>query len=294
MDVNEQRRVMDPKIVKSGIAHSVVISEVTKNAINPRNHFMEVDEAALAESERLSMPHGMFPHATATAASGSDAKPIQTPAHVAKTEVYSARETLTEPKPHVTQNFQKLDAPDATRDEKFYESLHRIEDRLHRLRAEHPRDNLQHIQTDANPANHQAAGSNRRYTDNIQNIASKKRYVDNWQKTPSTVQTDNLQDVGPVEKIEQRFEYKEKNNLKDVMVAVPSRDGAPLSGTRPAAELSPNAPSSPDASTGLLTGELSTLDEDDLRARLREIKIKLENANQSLKKIADENSNRQD
>lgn len=99
---------MTEKIVRSVTAHSVETSAITKNAVNPRNHFIDQKKTTLAEptmeieGSELKDKHSVaFEESPAVDAGAA-------PDYPSFTDHYDTRNELTQAKAHLRDNRQKL------------------------------------------------------------------------------------------------------------------------------------------------------------------------------------------
>jgi len=295
---------MNKKIISSGTPHSVATNERTKNAINPRNTFTETDEKKVLESE-ASLP--ILPPAAHPQTSSKHAPEAATeePIHSnAEAEKLLTNNKFFEPKPVISSNRQKLPVEKATDPNRFYESLHRIEDRLHNIRDKKLADNRQRIDQDVTQDNYQSLGAQKRYEDNIQSLGGKKKLIDNRQKIEGKELLDNYQDVGPVDKFTSSYLYKEKKNIQDnrqqgesanVVRSLPSllSDSGGQSDSTLMNEKSINEMTEVEA-TQILGGDLGAFNEDELRAKVRQMREKLGKANQTLIDTEEKNERSKD
>jgi hypothetical protein len=255
---------MTEKIVRSVTAHSVATSDVTKNAVNPRNSFIDQDKPALADPA-IEMDASEAKDKTLVAF--LESQPIETgpaPAYPSIVEHFDTRSGLAAAKKHIQDNRQKLTVENLTDNDKFVESLHRIEERISTLREKHPKDH------------HQSTGSVLHFSDNIQPL-DKVSYKDN-------------------------ILFREKKNIGTNIQSV--RDGLPRDvPSLPTHAASPDADRTLaaleaaqtmdalsdevnlDDAQLLLNGELGSFDEDELRARVRKMQEKLTRVNLTLKDI---------
>ncbi len=255
---------MTEKIVRSVTAHSVATSDVTKNAVNPRNSFIDQDKATLADPA-IEMDASEAKDKTLVAFLESQS--VETgpaPSYPSIVEHFDTRSGLVEAKKHIQDNHQKLTLENPTDNDKFVESLQRIEERISTLREKHPKDN------------HQSTGAVPHLSDNIQPL-DKVSYKDN-------------------------ILFREKKNIGTNIQWV--RDGLPRDApSLPTHEASPDVDGilaaleaaqtvdvlsddiNLDDAQLLLNGELGAFDEDELRARVRKMQEKLTRVNQTLKDI---------
>lgn len=201
---------MPDKVVRSGVAHTVVTSEVTKNAINPRNQFMETDKACLDDID-------------AFAASTVDTNLV---AQQAVTQPllqsrFDTHTSLSVAKTHITNNVQKL-APEKLTDNIQHISTHQsTRDRILYKEKKNIQENIQHI------------------SESSASRASADMSTSTSQGQPSRTQLDTID--------------KPSMRVEDIDV--------------------------------LLGEGANSFSEDELSARLRQMKEKLASANQTLKDI---------
>ena len=255
---------MTEKIVRSVTAHSVVTSDVTKNAVNPRNSFIDQDKPTLADPA-IEMDASETKDKTLVAF--LESQPIETgpaPSYPSIVEHFDTRSGFVEAKKHIQDNRQKLTLENPTDNDQFVESLHRIEERISTLREKHPRDN------------HQSTGAVPHFSDNIQPL-DKVSYKDN-------ILFSEKKNIG--------------TNIQSVRDGLP-RDAPSLPAYKPSSEegealAAADAAQRTDALSDeinlddaqlLLNGELGSFDEDELRARVRKMQEKLTRVNQTLKDI---------
>jgi hypothetical protein len=255
---------MTEKIVRSVTAHSVVTSDVTKNAVNPRNSFIDQDKPALADPAiEMAATEAKDKTLVAFPESQSIEKGLA-PAYPSIVDHFDTRSGFVEAKKHIQDNRQKLTVKNPTDNDKFVESLHRIEDRISALREKHPKDN------------HQSTGSVPHFSDNIQPL-DRLSYKDNVlfrekKNIGTNIQSgrDGLQRNAPSlptnvssSEVDETFVTLEAAQKTDALSDEINLDDAQL----------------------LLNGELGAFDEDALRARVRKMQEKLTRVNQTLKDI---------
>ena len=255
---------MTEKIVRSVTAHSVATSDVTKNAVNPRNSFIDQDQPTLADPA-IEMDASEAKDKTLVAF--LECQSIETepaPAYPSIVEHFDTHSGFVQAKKHIQDNRQKLTVENLMDNDKFVESLHRIEERISTLREKHPKDN------------HQNTGSVLHFLDNIQPL-DKVSYKDN-------------------------ILFREKKNIGTNIQSV--RDGLPrdtpslpthgassdVDGILAAVEAAQTTDALSDEiniddAELLHNGELGSFDEDELRARVRKMQEKLTRVNQTLKDI---------
>jgi hypothetical protein len=236
-----------------------------------------------------------------TSAADSDG-PIQATSELKK---YSTKNKLSEPKPNVESNHQKLPIEKPTDPNKFYESLQRIEDRLHSIRDKKLADNKQRLDASIVQDNYQSLGSQKQYKDSVQSLGSKKQFVDNRQKISNSEIPDNYQDVGPADKLTSNYLYKEKkniqNNLQHVSDTPDSRSSPtfpPVDDAHEASSLIASEKSISEMTEAearqILAGDLGEFDEDELRAKVRQMREKLSKANRTLIDVEKKNERLKD
>lgn len=274
---------MTEKIFRSGVAHSVETNEHTKNAINPHNTFIENEKPALTDpsievAESKTQSRSLVAFEQSEPDKAPDAK-----GYPSIIDHLDTRTELCESKKHIHDNRQKLKIDNPTDSEKFFESLHRVEERIEAFRQKHPKDNYQSL------------GDGPRYVDNIQ-PTDKTSYKDNRQSLGLEKLQDNYQGIGPADTHVDNILYREKKNITSnvqLLKEAGERGTASLSAHESTSDLSDaiemqanelmSEELSLDDSQLLLNGELSAFDEDELRARVKKMKAKLTRVNQSLK-----------
>lgn len=128
----------------------------------------------------------------------------------------------------------------------------------------HIKSNMQKIDVDGIlEDNIQSVGANKHYKDNIQKFNDAKPIIDNWQKITGLGNISQHQLIG-----EQQTVQNLKNNQKPQKAA--TRVVRPVRADLPDKESSPT-------------------NDDELQAQIRQIKKKLQNANQKLKNIQERN-----
>lgn len=320
---------MTQNIIRSGMPHAVSTSAVTNDAINPRNKFVESDNTS-TEKEPPTAP----PKQITTEADSSLSKPVHppivpNPEHAKEDKSYTSNEHFVEPKVEIKNNFQKLNIEKPIDDNKFHESLERIEDRLRSIRDKQQADNLQKVDATHLSDNYQRRNSkthledNRQkldsqtYTDNFQKLGSKTVYeanrqpVDdgktmpiNRQKIDSETYKYNDQGAEGLTKIEKNLSFQGKKNIKDSFQSVDqsvTRHRADLvvpaltkSETQSGQGNVPTEAMETDEFNEILNGSLGSANEDELRAKIKQMKEKLGKANRSLIDIEQENDSFQD
>jgi hypothetical protein len=255
---------MTEKIVRSVTAHSVATSDVTKNAVNPRNSFIDQDQPTLADP---AIEMDAFEAKDKTLVAFLECQSIETepaPAYPSIVEHFDTHSGFVQAKKHIQDNRQKLTVENLMDNDKFVESLHRIEERISRLREKHPKDNPQ------------STGPVLHFSDNIQ-LLDKVSYKDNILFREKKNIGTNIQSV--------RDDLPRDAPSLPTHAASPDVDGilAALEAAQTMDVMS-NEINLDDAQL-LLNGELGAFDEDELRARVRKMQEKLTRVNQTLKDI---------
>ena len=245
---------MTEKIVKSLTAHSVVTSVITKNAVNPRNTFIDNEKSALVDPEIELASSEMKDKKTVAFQESAPVDRGQAPAYPSITEHFDTRSALTEPKKRTRDNRQKLPAENLMDDAKFFESLHKMEDRISTLRQKHPNDNIQPLDQSS-------------YKDHIL-YREKKNLVAHIQSVREDIHRD--------------------------AASLPIDANSLASGEAASASMTPELDESSvemnlDDAQLLLHGELGAFNEDELRARVKKMQEKLTRVNQTLKDIENKN-----
>jgi hypothetical protein len=259
---------MTEKIVRSETAHSVVTSEITKNAVNPHNSFINQEKPTLADpaieidtTESKEKTMVAFP----------ESQSIQTgpaPAYPAITDHFDTRSGFVEPKKHLHENRQKLTVENPSDNDKFFESLHKMEDRISTLREKHPRDN------------HQNTGPATHFADNMQPL-DQVSYQDHIFYLEKKNIGTNIQSArGGLQREAPNLPANETSS--EAYEALAALEHAPSTDA-----LSDEI--NLDDAQLLLNGELGAFDEDELRARVRKMQEKLTRVNQTLKDIEHNN-----
>jgi hypothetical protein len=255
---------MTEKIVRSVTAHSVVTSDVTKNAVNPRNSFIDQDKPTLADPA-IEMDASETKDKTLVAF--LESQPIETgpaPSYPSIVEHFDTRSGFVEAKKHIQDNRQKLTLEKPTDNDKFVESLHRIEERISTLREKHPKDN------------HQSTGPLPHFSDNIQPL-DKVSYKDN-------ILFREKKNIGAnIQSVRDGLSRDAPNLPTDASLPDVDRTLATLDAAQTTDALSDEI--NLDDAQLLLNGELGAFDEDELRARVRKMQEKLTRVNQTLKDI---------
>jgi hypothetical protein len=263
---NGMEFAMTEKIVRSETAHSVTTSEITKNAINPRNSFIDQEKPAL-EDPAIEIAASVMKDKTAAVFQESAPHDHgKTPDYPSITDHFDTRSKLAEVKKHIHDNRQKLVLENPQDNEKFFESLQKIEDRISTLRQKHPKDN------------HQGTGAVAQSVDNIQPLdqvsyndhilyREKKNLMTNVQRVREGVARDSV-----------KRQLDEKSlDAEESVSALPPLQTALLGDEIHL-----------DEAQLLLNGELGAFDENELRAKVKKMQEKLIRVNQTLKDIENE------
>lgn len=231
---------MPDSIVRSGVAHTVVTNEITKNAINPRNQFIETDPTNLEDISDA--------FAQTTTASTESAQALTQPVIQESDDTHTS---LSMPKTHITTHLQKL-APEKPTDKNlFFESLQKLEDRIHHLRAQHPTQNEQSVGSIESTHDRFVYKEKKNISKNVQYIT---------ESTPARASA-NLPSspvADPASPIHLETVHLEQMSVDDMNV--------------------------------LLDEAMNSFNEDELRARIRKMKERLASANQTLKEIEDQDA----
>jgi hypothetical protein len=159
---------------------------------------------------------------------------------------------FSEGKTHIQSNMQHIDADTLLNDNIFRESAEKILNNQQSKSASfHYKDNIQSL------------GSSKHYKDNFQKFNDTNPIIDNRQKITDDAQLSTHHFIGSKEVI-QNLKIDRKPRKPVTKVARPVR-------------------------ADLLNQESSTVNEDELQAKIRHIKKKLQNANQKLKNIQERN-----
>lgn len=254
--------------------HLVQTSELTKNAVNPRNIFMETEKASLDDA---TAEFAAQPAALASTVQFETTSSDVTQQALSQPEIkdsYDTHTSLSVPKTHMTSNVQAVPTDKSLESQTFFESLHQVEDRIQSLRKKHPSKNIQSL-------------GHHEIHDNIQAL-DKTSYSDNRQLISEKVVGDNFQKLSPAENRRDHMVYKEKKNILENMQHVdahppllkttrldePQKDETQANGYVPALSASNEQPHQ--------AGLPHVFVEDELAARVRKMKEKIGKVNQSL------------
>jgi len=272
----------DGKVIGSGVAHSVTTNEHTKNAINPHNTFMDVppdDAQPTAESAPVLTPP---PPSQRIRLAQSETLEGETNHVTRSVDTLSAHDPLTTSKQPVVSNIQHISQEALIDREKFHESLTRLEEKLHQLKAKQVALNRQTV-ANASYADHRvqmpgsnAIGDTRATFDGGRHIESRSVYLEkkNIQDNRQYVSHD-APDLEPPN-LERPLDIADG-------IALPSQGQA--KGVEPVEHLAAEV----DANDALLARELNDTDEAALRERIRAMKERLQRANQTLVQTEIEN-----
>jgi hypothetical protein len=245
---------MTDKIVKSLTAHSVVTSELTKNAINPRNTFIDNDKAALVDPEIELGNSEIKDKNTVTFQESAPVDRGDAPAYPSITEHFDTRRALTESKKRRRDNRQKLPAENLIDDAKFFESLHKVEERISTLRQNQSKDNIQ-------PLDQSSYKDNILYREKKNLVAHIQSVHENSQRNAASLPIDT-NSIPSEEAVSASMTSEWDASSGDMNV-----DDAQL----------------------ILHGEQGAFNEDELRARVKKMQEKLTRVNQTLKDIENKN-----
>ncbi len=105
---------MTKKIVKSVTAHSVATSEVTRNAVNPRNSFIDHDRECLSDPAIEIDGDQMKDQSSAVFETSPSRDAGPAPAYPSRVEHFDGRSQLMTAKPHLQDHRQKLQTTSLT------------------------------------------------------------------------------------------------------------------------------------------------------------------------------------
>lgn len=259
------------KILRSGVPHAVETSLVTRNAINPKHAFLEVDpskERALvdfdksdAESPSSSQTDPVAKSVPENLNAGGTGPLLQT--------ALKTRETLSTSKAHIRDNIQALD--------KLAQS-----------------DNWQSLGLEKTQDNHQLVESTQRIQKEIHRIR-KKKSIENWQTKPDDTVADNFQSLGQSQHIQETKLYLEKKSIKDNRQKAPeiklnrampdlSTAGQTPQPSNPAhSQVTTDSSDKKSLSRGERNAfEAESVEEDALQMRMKKIKASVRDVNDTL------------
>lgn len=124
---------MPDNVVRNGIAHTVVTSEITRNAINPRNEFIEIDATTLDDIS------------DAFSRTSADSAAQQALTQPIIQDRYDTRTSLCVPKAHITTNLQKLTAEKLADNVQGIGSIESTHDHILYKEKKNIPKNVQHI-----------------------------------------------------------------------------------------------------------------------------------------------------
>ena len=283
---------MTQNIIRSGVPHAVSTSVVTHDAINPRNVFLESDKTPIEEEAPGEQPKLVKTEGDSSKSASTHAPATANPENN-KSDSYTTNQHFAEPKGEIKSNLQKLD------DEKT------IDDNFQGLNSKkHLEDNRQKLSKQAFTDNFQKVESQKIYQTNRQPLSNNENVVANHQKIESDKHQDNFQNVDDVTMIEKILSFLEKKNIKDNFQRVDQelkRDEVDLA-VNSLMKSTTQSVQSNDAIQPLEMVELHKIlnstheqtNEDELRAKLKQMKEKLARANRSLIDIQHENDSHKD
>lgn len=278
---------MTQNIIRSGVPHAVTTSVVTHDAINPRNVLLEsdktpIEEEAPGEQPKLVKTEGI------SSKSVSAHPPVTANTENNKSESYTTNQHFAVPKGEIKSNLQKLDVEKSIDDN--YQGLNS---------KKHLEDNRQKLSKQAFTDNFQKVESQKIYQTNRQPLSNNVSVVANHQKIESDKHTDNFQSVDDDTLIEKILSFLEKKNIKDNFQSVDqtlNRDEVDLA-VNSLIKSKTQSVQGGDSIHPLEMVELNKIlnssheptNEDELRAKLKQMKEKLAKANRSLINIQQEN-----
>lgn len=245
---------MTQNIIRSGVPHAVTTSVVTHDAINPRNVLLESDKTPVEEETPREQPSLVKTDGNSSK-SASAHPPVTANPENNKSESYTINQHFAEPKGEIKSNFQKVES------QKIYQT-------------------------------------NRQHLSNNENV------VANHQKIESDKHPDNFQSVDNVTLIEKILSFLEKKNIKDNFQSIDqtlNRDEVDLalnslikSKTQSVQGDDSIHPHEMIELHKILNSPHEQTNEDELRAKLKQMKEKLAKANRSLIDIQHENDSHKD
>lgn len=266
--------ILSNDVFLNSTPHLVQTSELTKNAVNPRNIFIETDKAKLDDAATEFVEHpATLANTVQFETTFSDATQ-QASSHPSIKDSYDTHTSLSVPKTHMTSNVQAVSTDKSLENQTFFESLHQVEDRIQNLRKKHPSKNIQNL-------------GHHEIHDNIQSL-DKTSYSDNRQLISEKVVGDNYQKLSPTENRRDNIVYKEKKNIHENMQQVgahPAQLKAPHLDSSRQDQMQANlhVPALPASSEQpRLESSPHVFAEDELAARVRKMKEKIGKVNQSL------------
>lgn len=265
---------MSNDVFLNSTPHLVQTSELTKNAVNPRNMFMETEKTKLDDAAAEFAEHPSALANTVQFETTSSDATQQASSHPSIKDSYDTHTSLSAPKTHMTSNVQAVPTDKSLENQTFFESLHQVEDRIQNLRKKHPSKNIQNL-------------GHQEIHDNIQRL-DKTSYSDNRQLISEKVVGDNYQKLSPTENRRDNIVYKEKKNIHENMQSVDARAPhlkAPNLDHSTPTEVVPSFHPSAlhDQSTpSRQTNSSRIVGEDELAARVRKMKENIGKVNQSL------------
>lgn len=277
----------------NGVPHSVQTSELTKNAINPRNAFIDNGKNELDDISTEFVKPAFDPtKALQIEPESSETKQSESNYPTTK-DRFATHEFLSASKTHLTRNDQKLSAEPSSDSEMFYESLHHVEDRIQNLRKKHPSQNIQQIDRHNIQNAQHSLGNVQRLNDNLQPL-HQKSFTENRQLVDEKTVEDNFQKLAPTESRRDNILYKEKKNIHDISQQIEAPNSGRSSATLGQGTQNENKSDSIahplHAEQQIQTNSAShrLLAEDQLRARVRKVKENIGKLNQSLTDIEED------
>lgn len=265
----------------NGVPHSVQTNERTKNAINPRYTFIDIEKHESDPIKDQQIQPESF-----------NAKQAQ-PNYPTAKDSFTTNEFSSVSKTNITSNSQKLSTDHLSESEMLYESLHKVEDRIQNLREKYPSQNIQHIGRHNIQDAHLNLGGVQRFDDNMQSL-HQESFSENRQLIEEKTVSDNFQKLDPTESRRDNIHYKEKKNIHDNLQHV---EAANLDREQAALSESIQNEKKPDLNLHSLQVDSqirtksalqSSLAEDELTARVRKMKEKIGKVNQSLTDIEED------
>lgn len=284
---------MPNDVFLNGVPHSVQTSELTKNAINPRNTFIDSEKNELDDTSTDFAKHVFDPMKALQSQPDSTENKQPQSTYPTTKDSFNAHDFLSVSKTHLTDNNQKFSSDQSSESEMFYESLHRVEDRIQNLRKKHPSKNIQQLDQHTMEVNQQATDGLHRFNDNMQSL-HQQSFSDNRQLIDEKTVGDNFQKLAPTESRRDNILYKEKKNIHEnyqqIETPNPDRASATLAQSMPSEKMSDLNEQSLHVDNQIPTKANSKilLSEDELRARVRKMKENIGKVNQSLTDIEED------
>ena len=204
---------MTNDVFLNGIPHAVQTSELTKNAINPRNNFIDHPKNELGDVSQEFPKHEQDSIEAAKTEVEEENLKTDEPSYPAIQDSFDAHGFVVVPENHITKNFQKLSPVEAIDNEVFHESLHKIEDRIQNLRKKHPTKNIQHLERNTVQSSRRGSGDVHRFADNMQKL-NQTSFTENRQKIDEKTMEANFQKLPRTGGRRDNILYKEKKNIQ--------------------------------------------------------------------------------